>query len=70
MSLFLLYRILKHDTNYFFLDNRKMLGGIASGRNIQTNRRRDFKSNFLHGGLSGYYSLIFTDFFTNVLKKQ
>ena len=55
MSLFLLYRILKHDTNYFFLDNRKMLGGIASGRNIQTNRRRDFKSNFLHGGLSGYY---------------
>ena len=45
-----------------------MLVGIASGRNIQTNRRRDFKSNFLHGGLSGYYSLIFTDFFTNVLK--
>ena len=47
-----------------------MLGGIASGRNIQTNRRRDFKSNFLHGGLSGYYSLIFTDFFTNVLKNS
>ena len=34
MSLFLLYRILKHDTNYFFCITETMPGGIGAGRNI------------------------------------